>query len=747
MEGAAEDFGILLDTQVVQKRLCSEPSVPFIPSARFAKESLHVDSLVHYFSHQIVSPVDFAKSLNTLLLRGIDLIIEIGPKAILTSLASHLVKTSFKTTTLLSPAIDGKTLSDSYAVLFASGIFDRIPLIESGTKLALPTTAFEGKSYWPVGLSSSTGDSNTRKSSAESFVLLSKEVPLNASAGLGLMKTYVISNSQAVLAWVSQLGSHFIGVRIETSCDIDAVALACHHFDVIAIALTPHFSNLFETAAAYYASLNGMVVKLNKSGALKGTKLLLAHVNLQEDLTSFHMRLSTLSRGIVKACEVELPDLSIKFVHFDSEMAFKSLFTAELLTENYDQSIIHYVNGTRFCPKLEKQPVTSKQLSLTPGKVEVIIGGLGGIGKYLIRWLHAKGARKFAIMSRKPDSNALGELKKLEGSTFKTYCVDISNKPSVLSSFCATIESMGPIGGIFHSAGVFRAKEMDNLTAEDCFETFSSKIGGSWNLHEISLELHLELEHFVLFSSVSSIIGQMRSSAYSAANSFQSDLISVRTAQGLPGTCIHWGWWNTGMAEDEKISSYLSTRGFKQLDPHQALRKLESAMTGNASHIVIMDADWKLFKSSHLKPYMMLLESPNVGAQRSDPSSFKVNEISTIVEESFKEVCFRSSLIVALGIGLIFVCRSSNLVKTTRSLRTRGSLSRGWTQSWPCGSATCSAASWESQSISHPLLLSTTPLCQSSLTTSQAAFLKLLEVVKMTRRSSTCSIDPTRMLS
>ena len=63
---------------------------------------------------------------------------------------------------------------------------------------------------------------------------------------------------------------------------------------------------------------------------------------------------------------------------------------------------------------------------------------------------------------------------------------------------------------------------------------------GSFLLHQMSLEM--DLDFFVMFSSMASIFGNMGQSAYSACNAFQDSLAQYRReVLGLPGLAINWG--------------------------------------------------------------------------------------------------------------------------------------------------------------------------------------------------------------
>lgn len=98
---------------------------------------------------------------------------------------------------------------------------------------------------------------------------------------------------------------------------------------------------------------------------------------------------------------------------------------------------------------------------------------------------------------------------------------------------------------------------------------------GTWNLHRATL--HIPLNFFVMFSSVSSLLGNVAQSSYSAANLFMDSFASYRRAMNLPATSINWGVIaDVGfVARNSDFSEMLNNRGVLMVRPTEAYRALK----------------------------------------------------------------------------------------------------------------------------------------------------------------------------
>ena len=224
----------------------------------------------------------------------------------------------------------------------------------------------------------------------------------------------------------------------------------------------------------------------------------------------------------------------------------------------------------------------------------LITGGLGGLGLTVAEWMVNKGAKHLVLLGRREIKETIkSKLETLEKAGAKIIIAqtDISDRVSLAQIISQIDQSLPPLRGIIHAAGILDDGVLQQQTWDSFDKVCQPKIQGAWNLH--TLTLNHSLDFFVLFSSVASILGSTGQANYSAANSFLDALAHTRQGMGLPALSINWGAWNqVGMAAQRQMAQELEQRGMASLEPKQGLSILEKLLDSTETQVGVWAIDW-----------------------------------------------------------------------------------------------------------------------------------------------------------
>ncbi|XP_055643690.1 fatty acid synthase-like [Toxorhynchites rutilus septentrionalis] len=174
----------------------------------------------------------------------------------------------------------------------------------------------------------------------------------------------------------------------------------------------------------------------------------------------------------------------------------------------------------------------------------IIIGGLGGFGLELADWLVLRGCRKLVLSSSrgitKPYQDYRIRLWKSYGVETVVSTADITSPRGCQQLFQEASE-LGPVVALFNLAVQLRDCILENQTVQTFIECLAPKALATKHLDEASRQLCPDLEHFVVFSSVSCGRGNSGQSNYGMANSVMERIVERRVVDGLPGIAIQWG--------------------------------------------------------------------------------------------------------------------------------------------------------------------------------------------------------------
>ncbi|KAM5453540.1 hypothetical protein MaudCBS49596_002743 [Microsporum audouinii] len=155
-----------------------------------------------------------------------------------------------------------------------------------------------------------------------------------------------------------------------------------------------------------------------------------------------------------------------------------------------------------------------------------------------------------------------------------------------------------PLRGIVHAAGILDDGVLLALTPQRCDTTFRPKVDGSWNLHWLTRDMDLDL--FIVLSSVSGVMGNAGQGNYAAANTFLDALMQLRRAERLPATSVALGLWG-GEGMGGKLSRMDRGRyarlGLDPLEREDGLNLFEQAARSGRAVTVVAAYDIERLRS------------------------------------------------------------------------------------------------------------------------------------------------------
>ncbi|GAO41451.1 hybrid non-ribosomal peptide synthetase/type I polyketide synthase [Flavihumibacter petaseus] len=259
--------------------------------------------------------------------------------------------------------------------------------------------------------------------------------------------------------------------------------------------------------------------------------------------------------GLGKVISFEFPDLQCIRIDLDGQLQNGQeaaiLLRHLMMTGKEDQ--LAFRKGKRFVLRLVPHQSTQQEppaLQFREEATYLITGGMGALGLCMANWMVDHGARYLVLMGRSEPTDAVltnTERLKERGVSVVLAQADVSDGQQVEALFARMEEALPPLRGVIHAAGLLDDGALLNLDATRMRKVMAPKVEGTLHLHQATQ--HLQLDFFVLFSSVVSLLGAPGQGNYAAASASLDAMANYRRSRGLPAVSINWGpWADVGLA-------------------------------------------------------------------------------------------------------------------------------------------------------------------------------------------------------
>jgi phthiocerol/phenolphthiocerol synthesis type-I polyketide synthase D len=276
-------------------------------------------------------------------------------------------------------------------------------------------------------------------------------------------------------------------------------------------------------------------------------------------------------RGLIRVLAYEHPDVHATLVDLDGANGSDAALALELGQLGNDD-VIAWRGGNRFVERLTRATLPSRRRGsvVRPDGSYVLTGGLGGLGLVVARWLVDRGAGRVVLNGRSgPDDEQARELADLAGSGDVVFIPgDIASRGLAERLVTAAEETGLPLRGVVHGAAVIDDGLVMSLTRESLERVWAPKAVGALRLHQASADR--QLDWWVGFSSVASLLGSPGQAAYACANACLDAMVTWRRAAGLPANTINWGQWS-----DVGIARAMNFGVLDPISPAEGVEALE----------------------------------------------------------------------------------------------------------------------------------------------------------------------------
>jgi len=309
--------------------------------------------------------------------------------------------------------------------------------------------------------------------------------------------------------------------------------------------------------------------------------------------------------GLGRTVAIEYPGLWGGLIDLQpSDQAFGiDRLAAELLNPDGETQIALSARGQRHVARLVEQSMEELPARLPTVHADatyLVTGGLGMLGHSVAKWLIAKGAKHLVLTGRNASPDLARELfspAESNAADIRIVAADISRDEDVKRLF-QMLKALPPLRGVVHSAGVLDDGILAQLDWDRFAPLFEPRVYGGFLLHEHTKSL--ELDFFILKSSLLSLLGSAGQANYTASSTFLDSLAMHRAAVGLPAMVTNWCAWSQGglaTVSGARGEVMLASLGMKFVSPERAVRLFDQIMHHDVHQIAVADANWSTYAS------------------------------------------------------------------------------------------------------------------------------------------------------
>jgi acyl transferase domain-containing protein/enoyl-CoA hydratase/carnithine racemase len=336
------------------------------------------------------------------------------------------------------------------------------------------------------------------------------------------------------------------------------------------------------------------------------TLVQIALANTEEN--AVHVGLS----GLLKTARLENPQIAGQIVLVDAAIGTDQL--AALLHADRGHphdTLIKYERGVRYTASwrflsADGPGVFNADSPFKDHGVYLITGGLGGLGVLFAKEILARTANATIVLTGRASpaeikksvrKKAILESLQAGGNAIEYRQLDLENPDQIEHLIASICKQYRQLNGIIHSAGTTADGFILKKSAAEFCRVLAPKVAGAFHLDRASR--NVDLDFLVLFSSLTSAMGNLGQADYAAANGFLDEFAVYRNRLVKAGErrgatlAIRWPLWQGGGMQPDAAGRDMlyETTGIYPMQTATGMRMFYRSLALGVDQTLVMEGN------------------------------------------------------------------------------------------------------------------------------------------------------------
>ncbi|CAN7392939.1 SDR family NAD(P)-dependent oxidoreductase [Trinickia sp. LjRoot230] len=337
--------------------------------------------------------------------------------------------------------------------------------------------------------------------------------------------------------------------------------------------------------------------------------------------------------GLVRSARIEQPKLVVQLVLVDDSCDEATLAQRLRECRAAPREAVFRYEGVRASVarwrETHADASSDTPLALRERGVYLITGGLGALGQLFAADILRQVPRAQLVLTGRAQWAELSDEQRdrlrslvstlsVEPSQLTYRALDLERRDAVRDAVAAVVARYGALHGLLHGAGTTSDSLIVNKETETFERVLGPKVTGTFNLDIATREI--DLDFFVMFSSVSAALGNIGQADYATANGFMDAYAHMRNALARAGErrghalSFNWPLWEEGgMRLDANARARLLARtGLLPMRTPTGLFAWRQGLTTQHSQLLVMEGQTERLRH--------MLSGGGAGAAGSQPA-------------------------------------------------------------------------------------------------------------------------------